>query len=932
VSRSNPLIAMNSFVRVAAIFQFVFACALACSSGGSGTKPQTTCQADSECSTGHCDPKSGCVACVFDSHCGKGQRCSGGSCYEPAPCDSDKDCKTGDFKVCDPASHGCVRCLTDSQCGDSAHCLDGACLPYAKCSVEKDCQNGTHCDLGSGECVNCLSKGDCKAGSDCVLGECHLACKVEEDCSAAGQHCTSTGHCDECANDSQCPDVYHCESGSCVRDVCEQGKSSCSADSASVATCSANGDSVQMSACASGQSCLVASGAAPCQPWICEPGSDRCSGDGASVEHCAADGLSIEKQEPCADGERCAAGRCVTQTCEPNSLYCEDGASYACSFDGTQATLLRKCEQNERCDPGTGKCVIETCQSGQTVCRDHDLGTCRDDGLGYDYAPCKAGQTCADGECKDQVCAPLTTYCDGKDVRSCNATGTDSQVTQTCSGTCVTTGISASCKVLDCTAGAPVCDGKLATACKQDGSGPEPGGVDCESLGGYCDGGICKPNVCTPSQRLCKGEYIYQCSADGRSMSSYSSYACTSYYWNYKHCNPATGNCETSKCTPEASYCSNNVAYSCDSTGFAPTVIEDCTASKKVCSAGKCVPKLCDPGYVCKDGSIYYCSSGTSMSLYTSCAASQYCSPGVSYCLQDVCQPGQPICNGNALSTCKSDGSGPADAGKACGANKVCVTDSCQDLTCTANAKFCQNGHVQQCNSTGTGSTLNQYCVSETYCDAATATCKPDVCDNGRPYCDGETLRTCKSDGSGAADAGTVCSASSKVCSLSGCATTAVDVLGSAGSTFSSPASDRIYGDIIKVAQKRKLTKVEADVAVQTGPASAHWLLYSSPDGVTFYQVSDTPASLPTMADAWVSSGALKLTLEAGLYYWVGLELPGTGSAVVTLHTADAPSTSFISFAQVLGSSTEQTSGTPANISPTTSESLYSFRLSTTLP
>jgi hypothetical protein len=119
---------------------------------------------------------------------------------------------------------------------------------------------------------------------------------------------------------------------------------------------------------------------------------------------------------------------------------------------------------------------------------------------------------------------------------------------------------------------------------------------------------------------------------------------------------------------------------------------------------------------------------------------------------------------------------------------------------------------------------------------------------------------------------------------------------------------------------------------VQSGPLSVHWLVYSSADGATFYQVSDTTTSVPTTADAWVASGALNLTLEAGLYYWIGIGLPPGGSPAGTYHGAAAPSASSISFAQVLGSSFEDASATPANISPASSQSLYYFRLSTTLP
>ncbi|HVY28224.1 MAG TPA: hypothetical protein VHB79_16820 [Polyangiaceae bacterium] len=891
------------------------------------------CHADSECGEGHCDPKNGCVACLFDAHCKEGERCAAGSCYEPTSCAADTDCSGKDFPVCDPSAHQCVRCLSDDQCGDSAHCRDGGCQPFAKCAAEKDCTGGTHCDLGSGECVTCLTKGDCQLGSDCVQGECRVACKAEADCSANGQHCAASGHCGECGDDTHCPDVYHCQAGSCVRDVCEQNTARCSEDGSSVTNCSMNGDAQLVSACATGQSCAEKDGLAACQPWQCAPSSDRCSADGSAVEHCAADGLSVEKSEPCADKERCVAGHCATITCEPNSAFCRDGASYTCSFDGTESTLTKACADGELCDTGSGKCISKRCTAGTTTCQQHSLGTCRDDGSGFDYEPCKVDELCSDGACKKAVCAPNSSYCEGSNAMRCNANGTSATVDDDCSpNECITSGNYAYCQAQDCTPGEAVCDGTKATFCKEDGSGPEPGGVDCPSISGYCEAGQCKPNVCVPNQRTCQGEYMYTCSADGKTLSSYSYYACNSYYWSYSHCNPATGQCQQQTCTPNQAYCSNNVAYKCDATGYAGISQEDCTASGKICTNGTCQAKVCDAGtYFCKDGNVNYCSDGVSSSISNTCTANYYCKPGYYYCLADVCTAGKPVCNGNAVSTCAADGSGPADAGTACGANKVCVSGACAPVTCTANALFCQGGHVQKCDANGTSATLYQYCVSETYCDSGTSTCKADVCPSGKAYCDAEALKTCKADGSGSVDAGTNCGASNKVCTPTGCVATALEPIGTTGSTYYS-GSDTMYGDIIKVSQTRKLTKIEADLTISSGPVSAHWLVYSSTDGVNFYQASDTSASIPTTADAWVGSSALAVTLEAGIYYWIGLELTPTGGASAVYHSDSSLSTPTLSFAQVLGSAYRNSAGPPASFTPSKSTSLYYVRLSTTLP
>lgn len=927
--RDRPMKSLTNVVlrlTVSLIFAF------ACSSSEPTKQEPVACQSDDDCAQGHCDPKSGCVACVFDAHCADGQRCASGSCYTPTPCSADDDCSADGFPVCDPGTHECVPCLSDEQCGDSAHCRDGGCVAYEKCATEKDCRNDAHCDLGSGECVACLSKGDCAAGNDCVKGECRVGCETEADCSANDAHCTSAGYCGECANDAHCPDVYHCQAGACVRDVCEQGKSRCAEDGASVGTCSANGDGLLMSGCAAGQSCDERSDAAACKPWLCVPSSTRCGSDGASLETCAADGLSVVKNEACADGQRCVAGRCATLGCEPNAAFCKDGNSYTCSFDGTDSALTRVCEANERCEEATGKCLTKLCTPGAKICQQRDLGTCRADGSGYDYAACDANEACVDGQCQALTCAPSSRFCSGNDLRVCDANGTGSTKEATCSK-CVTSGEYAYCSVASCTPGTALCDGSRATVCAQDGNGPEPNGDDCAAVDAYCELGVCHPYLCTPLARSCQGEYMYQCSSDGKSLNLYDYYACNSYYWSYSHCNPANGQCQAQTCTPSSKYCSNGVAYACDATGFVATAGENCVANGKVCSQGACVAQTCTPGsYFCKGGNPYYCSDGISTSQQDTCTASEYCLEGYYNCQPDACTPGKPICNGNAVSTCAADGSGPMSSGTNCGANQACADGACAAVTCNANSLVCLNGHVQLCNASGTSASLYQYCVAETYCDATTFSCKPDVCPAGKAYCDAETLKACKADGSSSVDAGTVCSANGKVCTTTGCVDTAVESLGTGTTTLlTGSASDYIAGDVLKVSQQRKLTKMELRLAVSSGPLDVHWVVYSSSDNVTFYQVSDIPASIPDTTEAWVSSGDLNLTLESGLYYLLGVELAPTGSLIS--HYSSALSTPALSFAKVTGSVTQLVAGAPASFKPDLSTTkLHYIRLSTALP
>lgn len=704
-------------------------------------------------------------------------------------------------------------------------------------------------------------------------------------------------------------------------------------DLASLATCSERGDSLSVRACQAGQTCVTNAGVSACQSWVCSPNGVRCGASGTTVETCSADGLRVERTDECEEGDRCVAGRCATLSCEPNAGFCRDGASYLCNADGTERTLTRACAQNEHCDSSNGKCVANRCEPGSKTCRDHDSGTCRADGSGIDYEPCGAKEACVDGACREVTCVAPASFCDGPDIVACNSSGTGTVVEQTCSSACVSGFFGAYCEESSCTPGTELCVGNLATVCEGDGSGPAPGGVDCSSIGGYCEAGLCKPYFCTPNARSCREQYQYQCGSDGKAEYLSSGYACDSYYWSYSRCNPSTGLCQQPACAANTKFCSNGKVMSCDATGFVATQEENCAASGEICVAGSCVTKQCDAGtYFCKDGNPYSCADGVNSTLQAFCGESQYCKEGYGTCQTDNCEAGKPTCNGNAVSTCASDGSGPTTAGTSCGANQACVEGACKPVTCTPHQLLCLNGHVQACDATGTSASLYEYCVAESYCDALSLSCQADVCLAGKPYCDGETFATCKADGSGGVGAGTACNATSKVCTFAGCAETALDVVGTTGTVSTLYGiSDYLLGNVLKVTQRRKLTKLEMSLAVSGGPVSAHWLVYSSTDGVTYYQVSDTPASLPNTADAWVSSGPLNLTLEAELYYWVGIEVAPSSGARVSYHQESRPPPA-LTFAQPEGIASRSASGPPASFKPDKASGSFYARLTTTLP
>jgi len=134
-----------------------------------------------------------------------------------------------------------------------------------------------------------------------------------------------------------------------------------------------------------------------------------------------------------------------------------------------------------------------------------------------------------------------------------------------------------------CTANAPTCNANVATTCASDGSGPLPGGTDCSASSQVCDAGICKPVMCTPGSRLCLGEAVHTCSANGATTTLYQTCSTSAF------CDSSSGtaSCTVDICTAGALGCNGEVISTCGANGGSWTNPgTDCTASDQVCVLG----------------------------------------------------------------------------------------------------------------------------------------------------------------------------------------------------------------------------------------------------------------------------------------------------------------------------------------------------------
>jgi hypothetical protein len=870
------------------------------------------CEVDDECQTGRCDPRTGCVECLFDHDCADGERCDERACREVIPCDDASDCGGASYPVCELGAGECVACLEDGDCGGTAHCVEYRCEVYDPCAVDADCAEGV-CDTARGQCVECVERADCGGERACVDNFCVTPCARERDCSLDEPICGPAGYCVECAVHAHCPDVYHCAEGRCAIDVCENADQRCGADERAVETCAASGSGYVAAACDPRQSCTSASGDPECVDWMCEPESERCNSDATELEVCSANGLTIASRTDCAErGEICIAGDCIAPTCEPGEVSCEDGDLYRCSDDGTERQLEQACSVDELCNAAEQTCIPLLCQANTLVCDGDTVRSCNEDGTGYTGDPlaCDATEACFEGACLPRICVG-SYLCDGEKSRRCADAGTRLELVETCSIEAAEPTYcnpdTGRCELVGCDPSQPICVGNVATVCADDGSAPIAGGIDCEDLGEVCFNGGCFPELCT-EEYVCERSDLYHCEDNGSAL------LLSGECGRPELCDANAGICLPEVCTPGDPICNGNIATTCDETGagYEPGGT-DCSESGQACHGGTCADVVCAPDeYLCVEGDVHRCNlSGTASDLVADCGTGEHCTNGASACEPNACSPGAGVCNGTVATTCREDGSGPEDGGVDCAeTGEACRLGECEPLICTSSERFCEGGHVRVCNSSGTASAPYETCLESEYCDdTATVTCRPRRCTPSAAACSGETLAVCNEDGSGYASTSTNCALTGEVCDLvNACGPSAIDTVGSAGLSSENPMPT-LHLTVLDVLIPRTLTEVRSYFAVAANTQVA-WLVYEAVDNNRTYEKALELAATATAGVAMFhSSGELNVVLQAGHSYAMGVLVQGAHTEYQGLSPAEP-----LSFATVIGPSRTTIAAVPDEI------------------
>lgn len=278
--------------------------------------------------------------CSSATQCSTGS-CAGGTCVAAPSCPATKNCSG---RVCGPdpvCGLSCGTCNANQACSSSTgQCLTLACTPgalYCMGNERRQCSgDGLSSSLietcpftcAPGGCqpqctgdANCLTTQFCQSGA-CVTDVCTQGllycangntevwqCNTNGSAGTYVETCSSgcaAGSCSpQCTDDTGCaPSQYCAAGGTCMTDVCPQGKLFCST-ATEQSQCNANGSmAADIQSCQYG--CDAASASCKACPADC---TGKCGG--------ASDGCTGTCTS-CTSGQICQGTTCVGDPCTPD--------------------------------------------------------------------------------------------------------------------------------------------------------------------------------------------------------------------------------------------------------------------------------------------------------------------------------------------------------------------------------------------------------------------------------------------------------------------------------------------------------------------------------------------------------------------------------------------------------------------------------------
>jgi hypothetical protein len=321
-----------------------------------------------------------------------------------------------------------------------------------------------------------------------------------------------------------------------------------------------------------------------------------CAGDVATL--CRSDGSGpTTGGVDCSNTKQaCYGGKCREVACTNGEKLCDHGSVYLCSHNGTDISLLSTCRTDEVCDGDMSACRARLCEPGKVSCDGTRVQTCNAYGSAWlpGAVECATdGRVCVSGSSRKQVCAASRRYCQDGNAYECDATGTISTLRQTCNAQSEHCTSSGYCATNDCKAGEKLCVGNVVKVCNADGSLPTDGTVCGDNQ--ICDSAQCKDRPCEPGALFCKGADVYQCNFGSNSPFFYLAQSCSPD----TVCKPLStynATCMPLPCSPGSQTCLGNKIGTCGSDGQSlSAVTTDCTTTTNVCtSAFTCAASATD--------------------------------------------------------------------------------------------------------------------------------------------------------------------------------------------------------------------------------------------------------------------------------------------------------------------------------------------------
>jgi len=136
--------------------------------------------------------------------------------------------------------------------------------------------------------------------------------------------------------------------------------------------------------------------------------------------------------------------------------------------------------------------VPQVCEPLTAFCQENTAKVCNSKGSGLDNSVDCGEQVCVDGECKEKICTPDSSYCDGDLVMQCNGYGTEVSVASTCAANqyCDQGDFSATCEMQVCSPAQMLCQDNSVMQCNDIGSGMNKL-KECDAVEELCKGGKC---------------------------------------------------------------------------------------------------------------------------------------------------------------------------------------------------------------------------------------------------------------------------------------------------------------------------------------------------------------------------------------------------------------------------------------------------------